>query len=319
MKYYAVRRGRKTGIYTNSNDAQLQTKGFSNAEMKSFQNLSDAQEYLDNFKNENKNIINGKFYVIHGPKRENVFTTAGQAVQFLLEHQKRGISYYDDFSLVIQNIRQRGIVLYTDGSYIDEYSCYSGAFVAVDAEDNIIHEESFTGKQSRFIDRKNTSGEALAILRALKWAVANQYREIMLVTDIDTVVQWTKKEKHSDQISNYFIKHLNQIQQIENLELHFKIVKSHSGNYYNNYVDRLTREVIYQERKETYWCNQFINGDAYLVDFLKNHASLFDDLKNKNFIMKYMKILNTAEIEWISAKQAVALFGRIPRTPMEHI
>lgn len=311
MKYYAVRRGRKPGIYTNPNDAQAQTKGFSNAEMKSFLNLADAQAYFNDLADVNKNIINGKFYVVQGNNQENVFTTAGQTVDFLLEHQKRKIFRYDTYTEVIKNIHQRGIVLYTDGSYIEEYGCYSGAFVAVNADDKIVHEESFTGNRSRFIKARNTAGEALAILRALKWAVDNGYREIMLVTDSDTVVQWTKKEKLSDWIANYFMKHLRIIKKIQNLKIHFKIVKSHSGNYYNNYVDRLTREVIYQGQQDIYYRNQFTSNEKFLIDFLKNHASMFHHVKEQNFLPKFMKIIDTQEIDWLAASQSVVMIGKL--------
>ena len=39
MKYYAVRRGRIPGIYSNYLDAWKQTQGFSNAKMKAFKNF----------------------------------------------------------------------------------------------------------------------------------------------------------------------------------------------------------------------------------------------------------------------------------------
>ena len=45
-KYYAVRRGRKTGIYTSWSDCQSQIHGFSGAEYKSFSSREEAEEYL---------------------------------------------------------------------------------------------------------------------------------------------------------------------------------------------------------------------------------------------------------------------------------
>lgn len=45
-KYYAVKRGRKSGIYQTWDECKLQTLGFSNAQYKSFQTLEDAKEFL---------------------------------------------------------------------------------------------------------------------------------------------------------------------------------------------------------------------------------------------------------------------------------
>lgn len=48
MKYYAVRKGFKTGIFTTWDKCQSYVHGFSNAEFKSFSSESEAREYLNN-------------------------------------------------------------------------------------------------------------------------------------------------------------------------------------------------------------------------------------------------------------------------------
>ena len=45
-KYYAVRNGRKTGIFEDWASCEKQIKGFPNAAFKSFKTLSEAEEYL---------------------------------------------------------------------------------------------------------------------------------------------------------------------------------------------------------------------------------------------------------------------------------
>ena len=51
MKYYAVRKGYKTGIFTNWEECKSYVHSFSGAEYKSFNNEQDAMDYLNN-KNE---------------------------------------------------------------------------------------------------------------------------------------------------------------------------------------------------------------------------------------------------------------------------
>ncbi len=47
MKFYAVKKGRKPGIYRSWPDAQKQVSGFSGAEYKSFTKITDATDYLN--------------------------------------------------------------------------------------------------------------------------------------------------------------------------------------------------------------------------------------------------------------------------------
>ena len=52
MKYYAVKNGRKTGIFTSWDECKEQVHGFLDAEYKSFQTLEEANNYLNNIKKE---------------------------------------------------------------------------------------------------------------------------------------------------------------------------------------------------------------------------------------------------------------------------
>ena len=46
MKFYAVRKGRKPGIYSTWSECEAQVKGFPKAEYKSFRQRTDAESYL---------------------------------------------------------------------------------------------------------------------------------------------------------------------------------------------------------------------------------------------------------------------------------
>ena len=46
MKFYAVKNGRVPGVYRTWDDAKKQVDGFSGAEYKSFENITDATDYL---------------------------------------------------------------------------------------------------------------------------------------------------------------------------------------------------------------------------------------------------------------------------------
>ena len=46
MKIYAVKKGRVPGVYRNWDETKKQVDGFSGAEYKSFENITDAIDYL---------------------------------------------------------------------------------------------------------------------------------------------------------------------------------------------------------------------------------------------------------------------------------
>ncbi len=51
-KFYAVKKGKKIGIYNTWNDCKEQVNGFSGAEYKSFETLNEAKDYIEDKKNE---------------------------------------------------------------------------------------------------------------------------------------------------------------------------------------------------------------------------------------------------------------------------
>ena len=63
-KFYAIRYGRKTGIFTSWKQTESLVKGFKNAKFKSFKNLDDAKSYLHNNITLIKNIDDAENYLI---------------------------------------------------------------------------------------------------------------------------------------------------------------------------------------------------------------------------------------------------------------
>ena len=55
MKYYAVRRGNKPGIYTSSKEFKESIKGFDNPEYRVFRSEIDAEQYIVRYKMRLKN------------------------------------------------------------------------------------------------------------------------------------------------------------------------------------------------------------------------------------------------------------------------
>lgn len=62
-KYYAIRQGRKTGIFTSWDETKNYVSGYTNAEYKSFSSMADAEQYLDNQQSKNNSDDGLQAYV----------------------------------------------------------------------------------------------------------------------------------------------------------------------------------------------------------------------------------------------------------------
>lgn len=65
MKYYAVKKGRKTGIFTTWPETEKKVKGFSGAQYKSFKTRSEAEAYLGGMKNSTSPLKSHKSHKHH--------------------------------------------------------------------------------------------------------------------------------------------------------------------------------------------------------------------------------------------------------------
>ncbi|MBJ6745797.1 ribonuclease H family protein [Streptococcus sp. 121] len=107
MKFYAVKKGRQPGIYTNWPEAQKQVQGFSGAQYKSFTSQEEAvvymegkpqapsdsnqlQAYVDgSYDKRNKAYGSGVSFILNGKEIESL-SFAGDRDIFLESHQVAG-------------------------------------------------------------------------------------------------------------------------------------------------------------------------------------------------------------------------------------
>ena len=73
QKFYAVKAGRKPGIYTTWAECQAQTAGFSGAQHKSFQNYADAEAYM---RGESPKPTAGRGAKVPSPPRHTYYAVA---------------------------------------------------------------------------------------------------------------------------------------------------------------------------------------------------------------------------------------------------
>ncbi|QPR50230.1 viroplasmin family protein [Clostridium perfringens] len=204
-KFYAVKKGFKTGIFNTWDECKIQVDGFSGAIYKAFSNYEDASNFIGlNNKNKNNN----------SKKKDN-------------------INISDD------NINS--VEAYVDGSYSEKYKMYSYGVVILHNNEVI----KFSGKDNDDdnISMRNVAGELLGATEAIKWALENKVKKISIYYDYEGIEKWAlglwKTNKKGTKFYKEFIDNVS-----KNIEIEFIKVKAHTGVYYNEEADRLAKAEI---------------------------------------------------------------------------
>lgn len=134
QKYYAVKAGRKTGIYRTWAECQKQVIGYPGALFKSFLSELEAQEYIE-----------GAAAARPAPAASNTNPVPAG-------------NHYD---------------IYVDGSYDNSKKKYSWGF-AVYRGSEVVHTASGIGENAEAAATRNVAGELEATMNAVLWAEAQQ-------------------------------------------------------------------------------------------------------------------------------------------------
>lgn len=192
-KYYAVKNGRKNGIYYTWEECKKQVEKFSNCEYKSFETLQEANEYLGIKQNKNQQNNNT-------------------------------------------------VKAYVDGSYENSTKSY-GFGVVILKDDEIIDEFSKKGNNNDIISMRNVAGEIEGAMFAMNYCIKNNIDELNLYFDYEGIEKWCSGEwkTNKDGTKNYKM-YYDKIK--SKLKVNFIKVKSHSGDYYNDYADKLAKNSL---------------------------------------------------------------------------
>jgi len=259
-KYYAVRVGRRPGIYTSWEQCKLQTRNYSGAVFKSFVNLSDAQTFLkgnDNCDgNCNLSLFNPRTTLSRPSSKSDFNPIDNKEASFhLLATQSLNINNNnknvenveeDDFNLR-EKSSQTPIVVYVDGACQGNgtASARAGYGVYFGPNDPRNLSEPLVGVQT------NQRAELTAAIRALEILSNDLTVPVEIVTDsqyvIKGITQWIHKWKQNNwkTANNEDIQNKDLFVRLDELlsqrigPLKWTFVEGHSQNAGNDAADRL--------------------------------------------------------------------------------
>lgn len=191
--YYVVLNGRKPGIYKNHQQALKQVDGFPYGKMRKVRGLQAAKKLF----NEGKasKLDHNIYYVVKNGKNPGIYSDKNKALRQIKGYpngtMKRIKGYNRAKTYFYDRDRKRKKTIpniFVDGSYIQHESFAGYGFIAV-VDHRVIAKDSGTILDYDIINMHSLGSEMFAYIRAIEWAMANDYNKIRIIYDSKAILQ----------------------------------------------------------------------------------------------------------------------------------
>lgn len=229
-KFYAVRKGKITGVFSSWADCRSSVDGFPGAEYKGFATLSEAKAYLGDRGAAEKQRTD-KAQAAGNQTRKNLTDgqfSAGISGDGILE---------DSFSYDIP--AENTLLAYVDGSYNDSLKKYAFGCVFILA-DGKIYTEYGNGDNPQSLEQRNVAGEMLGAMYAVKFAMLNGFQAIEIRYDYQGIEKWVTGEWRSKtELTRKYAAAMRGWS--KSIAITFTKVAAHTNVKYNELADKMAK------------------------------------------------------------------------------
>lgn len=210
VKYYAVQKGRNTGVFMSWAECQEQTKGFSGAVFKSFPSLEEAEAFVQGANHDASAV---KLSGIEG---------RGKAVTNV-------------------EIEEGTLTAYVDGSYHNGTKEFSYGMVLLDGKEAYTFCEKYNDHE--LVSMRNVAGEIKGAEAAMRFAVEHGFSKLYIYHDYEGIAKWCQGIwKTNKEGTKAYKAYFDSIQ--DKLEVVFVKVAAHTGDKYNEMADELAKKAL---------------------------------------------------------------------------
>lgn len=215
-KYYAVKKGRKPGVYRTWADCKKQVDGFSGAIYKSFLTKEEAETFTGTKNNSTTKV-------------ESLVATAKKDTTIV------------DIEEALEKATDKIAVAYVDGSYHNGTKEFSyGAVIAYDGEEFHFSEKV---EDPSLVSMRNVAGEIKGSECAMRFALEHNCEKVYIYHDYEGIAKWCLGEwKTNKEGTKAYKKFYDSIK--DKIEIQFVKVKGHSNDRYNDLADKLAKQAL---------------------------------------------------------------------------
>lgn len=201
-KYYAVKKGKLTGVFGTWEECKAAVDGCPGAEYKGFASLAEAEEYLGV----------GQDGTLRAPD------APGEAEELPVSGTLR---------------------VYVDGSYDDSLRKYAFGCVFI-LPDGRTYTEYGNGDNEQSLRHRNVTGEMLGAMYAVRTAMVSGFAGVEICYDYEGIEKWVTGEwRARTELTRKYAQAMRQWGR--KIRISFTKVAAHSNVYYNELADKLAK------------------------------------------------------------------------------
>ncbi len=214
-KYYAVRIGRKTGIYDSWDECRRQVTGFKGASFKGFESMDDALSFME-----------------LGAESASTLSLNPEEINNSVEER-------------IKNLKENELIAFVDGSFDVKKKRSGSGVVIIDASGN---EETWcrgfdVSDGESFVALRNVAGELSGARYAVSRAIERGAKSITIYYDYAGIEKWVTGEwKTNLDTTEEYAAWMNVAK--NKTDIIFVKVPAHTGVSYNETADTLAKQGI---------------------------------------------------------------------------
>lgn len=216
-KFYGVKKGKITGVFTSWDECKKSVDGFPGAEYKGFATYDEACGYVGIVHNETD------------AKQVTLQDMTGQRQVSDESGRKK-----------VEPSSTDALLTYVDGSYDDSIKKYAFGCVFI-LPDGKIYTEFGNGDNPQSIQHRNVTGEMLGAMYAVKTAMMNGYRAVEIRYDYQGIEKWVTGEWRSKTaLTQKYAAAMGEWSR--SIKITFTKVAAHSNIKYNELADKLAKK-----------------------------------------------------------------------------
>lgn len=201
-KFYAVRKGKITGVFSNWADCKASVDGYPGAEYKGFATLEEANAFMGN--------------------------ESGKSIQEPLREKQNN-----------NRSQKECLLTYVDGSYDDSLKKYAFGCVFI-LDNGCVYTEYGNGDNPQSLQHRNVTGEMLGAMYAVRVAMLEGYKAVEIRYDYEGIEKWvTGVWRSKTELTQKYAASMREWNQ--KIAIKFTKVAAHTKIKYNELADQMAK------------------------------------------------------------------------------